>query len=212
MAKSTKVVANLSVAVSTASAYQTGALRTKSDAYFGEYISRANLMNHLSSIADKNNELDYIKKALFYGRNLGEHTPRISHGYNVETTDAKQRDLIHGLIGISTESGEICERLHEVLNRTEAFPLDEDLFTDKDKINLFEELGDVLWYVAIAAEALGVGIDEIMVANLNKLRKRFPEKFTEELANERDIETEQKSLEKDLTAASDLTKLDSPNS
>ncbi|HCH8772098.1 TPA: hypothetical protein NNT57_004559 [Salmonella enterica] len=209
MAKSTKVVANLSVA--TAATYQQGALRTKSDSYFGQHQSRNVLRGYLSFIIGNNNELDHIKKAMFYGRGLGEHTPVLGKDNNLQTGCPKLRDIIHSIIGINTEGGELAERLDAILARNEDATLPDDssvLLTDEDKVNLFEEMGDVLWYIAIGAEALGVTLDQIMFANLDKLKKRFPEKFTEDAANNRDIEAEQNNLENNLTQSADWGKVD----
>ncbi|QBG78726.1 putative pyrophosphatase [Acinetobacter phage vB_AbaS_D0] len=210
MAKSTKVVANLSVA--TAAAYQEGALRTKSDSYFGQHQSRNVLRGYLSFIISNNNELDHIKKAMFYGRGLGEHTPVYAKESSVHTDDAQVRDLIHSIIGINTEGGELAERLDAILARKEESALSGEnmtsIISDEDKVNLFEELGDVLWYIAIGAEALGVTLDQIMFANLDKLKKRFPEKFTEAAANNRDIEAEQNNLENNLTQSADWGKVE----
>ncbi len=60
MAKSTKVVANLSVA--TAAAYQEGALRTKSDSYFGQHQSRNVLRGYLSFIISNNKRIGTFRR------------------------------------------------------------------------------------------------------------------------------------------------------
>lgn len=43
---------------------------------------------------------------------------------------------------------------------------------DKDKI--IHELGDVLWYLAIGAHALGISLDDIAFENIKKLSLRYP--------------------------------------
>lgn len=43
-----------------------------------------------------------------------------------------------------------------------------------------EELGDVCWYLAVAADAIGVTLEEIMIRNLEKLEKRYPHGFEAE--------------------------------
>ena len=45
---------------------------------------------------------------------------------------------------------------------------------------LADELGDVLWYLAEAATAIGVDLDEIGRGNVEKLRQRYPEGFSSE--------------------------------
>ncbi len=43
-----------------------------------------------------------------------------------------------------------------------------------DKAHIAEELGDVCWYVAELATALGYSMEEIMRGNIEKLRRRYP--------------------------------------
>lgn len=50
---------------------------------------------------------------------------------------------------------------------------------------LREELGDVLWYVAVMADELNVNLSEIARANTAKLRERYPEGFTPKASQER---------------------------
>ena len=42
------------------------------------------------------------------------------------------------------------------------------------------ELGDVAWYLAEAATALDIPLEEIMTVNINKLKKRYPDGFDTE--------------------------------
>ena len=83
--------------------------------------------------------------------------------------------LLHAAMGITTEAGEFVD------------PLKKHIFYGKelDTENLKEELGDLLWYIGIACDTLGVTVREVMEANIAKLRKRYPEQFTEEDALER---------------------------
>ena len=46
-----------------------------------------------------------------------------------------------------------------------------------DRAHLVRELGDVAWYLAEAATALDVPLEDVLQANLDKLQKRFPEGF-----------------------------------
>ena len=48
--------------------------------------------------------------------------------------------------------------------------------------HIVEEVGDLLWYVALAAEHLGVSLNQIAKKNIEKLQLRFPEKFSGEAA------------------------------
>jgi len=93
-------------------------------------------------------------------------------------------NLVHGAIGISTEAGEILDAVKK------------HVFYGKpiDPINMKEELGDVLWYMALIAEHCGFTFDEAMQSNVSKLQKRFPEKFTEDQAINRNLDAEKEAL------------------
>ena len=43
-----------------------------------------------------------------------------------------------------------------------------------------KELGDICWYLAETATALGLSLEDIMAANIEKLRKRYPDGFDAE--------------------------------
>jgi NTP pyrophosphatase (non-canonical NTP hydrolase) len=82
-------------------------------------------------------------------------------------------DLTHAVFGLTGEVGELTDSVkkHLVYNK----PL--------DKENLYEELGDILWFVALAATTLDVSLQDIATWNIEKLSKRYPEKYTDELAS-----------------------------
>ena len=39
---------------------------------------------------------------------------------------------------------------------------------------MIEELGDVMWYIALTATGLGVTLEEIATYNIEKLSRRYP--------------------------------------
>ena len=84
-------------------------------------------------------------------------------------------ETLHGIIGVSGEAGELLDAAKK------------SLFYDQplDKQNVREELGDILWYVAAIIRSEGWTFEDIMEENINKLRKRYPGKFTPELAKKR---------------------------
>lgn len=94
--------------------------------------------------------------------------------------------LLHGAMGLSTEANELLDQMKKVI------------FYGKpiDKVNLKEEVGDVLWYCAVILDTLGVSFEEAMQTNIDKLRKRYGDKFTEEAAINRNVEEERIILEK----------------
>ncbi len=46
-----------------------------------------------------------------------------------------------------------------------------------DKEHLKSELGDIAWYLAEAATALDISLEEVFQANIDKLKKRYPKGF-----------------------------------
>lgn len=88
---------------------------------------------------------------------------------------APLQQLLHAQLGISSESGELADSLKKHI--VYGFPLDGN--------NVVEELGDLLWYISLACDAMEISMEEVMSMNINKLRIRYPEKFTEQLAKER---------------------------
>ena len=85
--------------------------------------------------------------------------------------DASKKDhLLNGLLGLAGEAGECCDLVKKHLFQ------DHREFEEK----LVEELGDVLWYVAETASALGLSLNHIATYNLKKLEARYPEGFDPE--------------------------------
>ena len=75
--------------------------------------------------------------------------------------------LLNGALGLCGEAGEVADLIKKA-----AFQGHE---LDEEKV--IEELGDVAWYLAIASEALGVTLGEVLQKNVDKLAKRYPEGF-----------------------------------
>lgn len=71
-------------------------------------------------------------------------------------------------LGLCGEAGEFADLLKKHLYH--GHPLIHDRAT--------KELGDVLWYVALACERLGVSLEAVARANIEKLLKRYPEGFS----------------------------------
>ncbi len=94
-------------------------------------------------------------------------------------------DLQHAALGLTSEAGEFADALKKHLFYGQ--PL--------DFVNLVEELGDVCWYVALAAAALDVPLGEVLARNVAKLRARYPGGFTEAAATTRDLPAERGALD-----------------
>lgn len=79
-------------------------------------------------------------------------------------------DTAGDALGIAGEAGEVADLIKKHIRH--GHPL------DKDKVA--KELGDVLWYVAVLAHRIGWSLDGVAQANVEKLRKRYPEGFSAE--------------------------------
>ncbi len=86
-----------------------------------------------------------------------------------ETTWSFEQRLAGWALGITGEGGEIADYLKKVIYH--GHPLDRDKLAD--------ELGDLLWYVAALATHTGLALGDIAQGNVDKLRKRYPDGFSE---------------------------------
>jgi NTP pyrophosphatase (non-canonical NTP hydrolase) len=128
------------------------------------------------------NSLDGIKRALFYGKAEPDD-------HNIPLPiDPSCADLYHGVLGIASEAGELLSAL-------DGFMADE--LPESFRSNMVEELGDLLWYIAMLSRWLNVPISDIMSRNISKLRTRYPQGFTEYAAVNRDLSSEQMSFDLD---------------
>jgi len=76
--------------------------------------------------------------------------------------------LINGVMGLCGESGEAIDIVKKWLAQGH----------ELDKEKLAKELGDICWYLAETATILGYDLEDIMAANIEKLKKRYPEGFS----------------------------------
>lgn len=99
---------------------------------------------------------------------INEYQQRAMASLNPEL---KGRDvLINSVMGLCGESGEAIDIVKKWLAQGHLL----------DKAHLASELGDVAWYLAEAATALGLDLEDILQANLDKLERRYPEGFSTE--------------------------------
>ena len=61
-------------------------------------------------------------------------------------------------------------------------------FEYQDALRLAGELGDIAWYLAEAATALGLPLEDILRANIEKLKRRYPQGFSASRSLCRDAE------------------------
>ena len=78
--------------------------------------------------------------------------------------------LLNGVMGLCGESGEAIDLVKKYLMQGH----------DLDKAHLAKELGDVAWYLAETATAIGYDLETILQANIDKLKARYPDGFDAE--------------------------------
>jgi NTP pyrophosphatase (non-canonical NTP hydrolase) len=69
-------------------------------------------------------------------------------------------------MGVAGEAGEVVEKWKKIVAYKEGKIVQEDLD------ELAKELGDVVWYIAVMANSLGLSLDDILSRNLEKLASR----------------------------------------
>ena len=100
--------------------------------------------------------------------------------------DLKLSRMMHALLGMMSELGELADAIKKHLIYGASL----------DEVNLIEELGDGDWYRSLFGDALRVSFEEAWAKNIAKLRARYPDKFTEEKALNRDLEAEREALQR----------------
>ena len=81
---------------------------------------------------------------------------------------SKKDVLINSVMGLCGESGEAIDIVKKWLGHGH----------ELDKEHLKKELGDIAWYLAEAATALDTDLEDILQANIDKLKRRYPEGFS----------------------------------
>jgi NTP pyrophosphatase (non-canonical NTP hydrolase) len=99
--------------------------------------------------------------------------------------DGAIMDDLHMVLGMQTEAAEIAD----VYKKTIAYkkPL--------DFVNIKEEIGDLMFYIVNMCNMNGWDLRDILDTNIAKLEARYPEKFTEEQAINRNLIAERQILE-----------------
>lgn len=83
---------------------------------------------------------------------------------------SKKDVLINSVMGLCGESGEAIDIVKKHLAQGHKL----------DKEHLAKELGDIAWYLAEAAYVLDIPLENVLQANIDKLRQRYPEGFSTE--------------------------------
>lgn len=156
------------------------------------------LLDCLKEVITVGNRLDAIKKHMFYGKELPGYTEEHLRGHAPVPlsrlpalllglpSEHAAVEVIHGVVGSITETVELAEALVTALES--GIPI--------DVVNLAEEGGDVIWYLACILRHGSKDFPALMEQNIAKLRKRYPDGFTTYDALNRDLGEERQVLER----------------
>jgi NTP pyrophosphatase (non-canonical NTP hydrolase) len=99
------------------------------------------------------------------------------NNYQQRATESDQRPgqegeaLLIPLLGLAGEAGSLLSEYKKRIRDREGYPL----FKERIK----EELGDILWYLSNLTTKAGLSLEDVAAANLDKIRGRWLETFTE---------------------------------
>ena len=125
------------------------------------YEEKASLVEALEVATDINDRLNNSLTANAYQREALRTASGMNNQYPM---------WLNGVLGLTGESGECADMVKKYLFQGH----------DLDKEHLAKELGDVAWYVAVTAHAIGYTLEDVLRMNMNKLRARYPEGFSAE--------------------------------
>lgn len=87
------------------------------------------------------------------------------------TQSLSRNDLLtNGVLGLCGESGECADMVKKSIFHGH----------ELDREHLAKELGDVAWYLAVSAHAIGYDLESVLRMNIEKLCRRYPEGFNTE--------------------------------
>jgi hypothetical protein len=115
------------------------------------------------------------------------------HIAGLDLNNSLNRRLLHVVMGTSSESAEIANELR--LAWEEKRPV--------DRVNMSEEIGDHLWYLAVGADELGIPLSVVFQQNITKLTDKKDGRYREgtfdvDGAINRNLEAERANLESSL--------------
>ena len=84
--------------------------------------------------------------------------------------------LINSALGLCGESGEVADLVKKY--RFQGHDLDFD--------HIAKELGDIAWYLAVGAYAIGYDLETILQMNVDKLKARYPDGLSTDRSLHRD--------------------------
>lgn len=125
--------------------------------------------------------IEHLEEELIDGLKYCEHLKEVLGQDGITANDYQRAALrtaqadklqwdelfLNGVMGLCGETGEVMDMAKKMWFQGHSLVLDE----------VAEELGDVAWYLAVAAHAVGYSLDDIFRMNIDKLKERYPDGF-----------------------------------
>ena len=106
-------------------------------------------------------------KDLAMRTNDGKCTERL-----LQSAEFKRFDVggvINACLGLPGEVGEVCDMVKKAIFHGHSI----------NKEDVKKEIGDVMWYLAMICDSFGFDIEEIAKMNIDKVKERYPDGFSE---------------------------------
>lgn len=84
--------------------------------------------------------------------------------------------VVNAALGLSGEVGELNDMLKKTIFHGHELDMSE----------VGKEIGDICWYVALMCESFGISMNSVMQQNIEKLKKRYPDGFSEQASRNRE--------------------------
>lgn len=97
---------------------------------------------------------------------------RLARRTLINRPDASYSDdqimLVWNALGLAGEAGELANLVKKAVFHQHGI--------DRDK--LADEIGDILWYIAALCTNLDISLSDVMQANIEKLKQRYPDGYS----------------------------------
>ena len=80
--------------------------------------------------------------------------------------------VIYPALGLANEAGEVLGKIKKLIRDNDVDFKGDSTIPAAKKVEIAEELGDVLWYVAALAKDLNLSMNDISAINIEKLTSR----------------------------------------
>ena len=91
------------------------------------------------------------------------------NGFFLQPTVLDIGGIINACLGLPGEVGEVCDTVKKAIFHGHSLNMED----------VKKEIGDVMWYLAMICDSFGFDIEKIAKMNIDKLKERYPEGFSE---------------------------------